>query len=127
MIHPRAVLNAVSRSAVILGVVGGLAVAAGLAMPETGCAQAQTALTKMQQIEQTIIDDFEAGDSDGQIASDVCTDLGGSSLTDAVCADVTTFLSGVVQALIDSGALSSKPKALANARAYQARHAAAKL
>lgn len=107
----------------LLGTVSALAVAGAVMVP-TGCTSAQTAFSKMQQVEQTIIDDFEAGDSDGQIAADVCTDLGGTSLTDAVCADVTTFLTGVVQALIDTGALASKPKALANAKAYQARHAA---
>jgi hypothetical protein len=71
-------------------------------------------------IAQTIIADLEAGDSDSKIASDVCADLGGSSMTDAICADVTTVVTNIIKALILNGSLSGK--ALANGHAYTARH-----
>lgn len=54
-----------------------------------------------------VLHDIEAGDPPAQIASDVCKSLGGTSLTDTVCADVTTVVADIVQNLISSGKLSA--------------------
>ena len=55
---------------------------------------------------QVVLDDYKAGKSDSQIASDVCAALGGTSSTDAVCASTEVVLQDVVTYLIDAGLLS---------------------
>lgn len=53
-----------------------------------------------------VLADLEAGDGEAKIASDVCHALGGSSTTDAVCADVSTIVADIVANLIAKGKLS---------------------
>ena len=84
----------------------------------------QPVLPTVDKILNVVSADLQAGDSDPQIASDVCKALGGSAPTDAVCADVTVLVEDAVTILIDSGAISGV--ALSNGRAYQARHAGGK-
>jgi len=70
-----------------------------------GCGQ--PVFPTLQKIEQTVVDDLSASPpkSDAQIAADVCADLGGTSATDAVCADVETTVQDVIVVLLDTGAL----------------------
>jgi hypothetical protein len=49
--------------------------------------------------------DLVAGDGEAQISSDVCKALGGSALTDAVCANVGTIIYDIVVYLVDGGNL----------------------
>ena len=93
----------------------------GLVAP-VGCQQIQAAFPTLDKIEAVVAADFEAGDSDETIAADVCKTLGGTSSTDAVCADVTQLVVDAVTFLVDSGTLSAKAKA--NAVAYKLRHPA---
>ena len=72
-------------------------------------------------LEATIAADLEAGDSDEQMASDVCKDLGGTALTDAVCADATGIVVDIVTSLLDAKVLG--PKAHARAMGYLASRA----
>ena len=67
----------------------------------------------LQKIEQTVQADLEATPpkTDAQIASDVCADLGGSSSTDAACADVEIVIQDVIAVLVDTGVLSTAGKA----------------
>jgi hypothetical protein len=67
-----------------------------------------------------IITDLQAGDTDAQIASDVCAALGGTTVTDTVCASVETVIQDVVVLLLDSSTLS--PSGLARAQKYMADH-----
>lgn len=69
----------------------------------------------LDKIEQTVLTDLEAGDSDEQIASDVCHDLGGNVTTDAVCGGVAAIVVDVIQVLIDSNLLSSRAQLRAHA------------
>lgn len=80
----------------------------------------------LQKIEQIVQADLEANPpkTDAQIASDVCAALGGSSETDAVCADVEITIADVVSVLIDAGLLSTVGKA--RGRTYRGLHAGAK-
>jgi hypothetical protein len=71
-------------------------------------------------IEQTVVQDLQAGKSDAQIASDVCADLGGGAATDAACAGVETVVADIITVLIDTGVLSGK--SAENGKAYKARH-----
>lgn len=54
-----------------------------------------------------VLDDIEAGDGQAQIASDVCKALGGTSTTDAVCADVSTLIVNIITDLLAKGKLSA--------------------
>lgn len=87
----------------------------------SGCTPAQ--VSTFDAIANKVLADLQAGDTDTQMASDVCQILGGSALTDAVCANVANILNDVVSALLDSGQATGA--ALANAQAFQARHKAA--
>lgn len=66
----------------------------------TGCALVKAAWPFVETIAQTILDDLKAADPASQIASDVCKDMGGSSATDAVCADVPIVVADVAELLM---------------------------
>lgn len=91
-----------------------------VALTLVGCGQ--PLFPTLSAIEQTVASDLAAGKNDAQIASDVCADLGGSSSTDAVCANVEVLVQDAIALLIDAGVL--KGVALQNAHAYQLRHPA---
>lgn len=55
---------------------------------------------KVESIAETIIHDLQVGDTEAQLASDVCADLGGTALTDAVCGDVATVIAGLIPVLM---------------------------
>jgi hypothetical protein len=61
---------------------------------------------ELQAVEQVVADDLASGATDAQMASDVCKALGGSALTDAVCAGVETVIQDVLQVLLDTQSLS---------------------
>jgi hypothetical protein len=88
---------------------------------QVACAQVQAAFPTLQKIEQTIANDLQAGAGDEQMAADVCSDLGGTALTDAICAGAAGIVTDVVTLLVDSGQVQGP--ALSNAHAYQVRHA----
>jgi hypothetical protein len=75
----------------------------------------------LESIEQTVATDLASGASDEQMASDVCKDLGGSALTDSVCAGAAAIVTDVVAALVESGSISGAT--LDHAHVYQSRHA----
>ena len=80
----------------------------------------QPVLPTIDKVINVVTADLQAGDSDSQIASDVCKALGGSATTDAVCADVPVLVADAIAILIDTGTIAGP--AMSNARAYQARH-----
>lgn len=107
-----------ARTAQVLGaVMFVLFVAIGVA-----CTPAQAA--EWSRAEQDVAADLSDGASESQMASDVCRDFGGSALTDAACANVPLVLQDIISLLVDTGKVSGT--ALANAKAFQARHMAAK-
>jgi hypothetical protein len=113
--------NAASIAAQVATKVVGSMLAIGLALGVGGCSWLKgTAFPMVDKIETTVQNDLEAGDTDQQIASDVCADLGGTATTDAVCANVTTLVVDAIAILTDSGVLSHKAKT--NGVAYLARH-----
>jgi hypothetical protein len=71
----------------------------------TACNPPKTPL--LSTLEQTVENDLAKGDSDAQIASDVCSDLGGTALTDAVCAGAWILASDIVTTLLDLDAINS--------------------
>ena len=73
------------------------------------CTSAQVA--KVESVADTIIHDVQVGDTEAQIASDVCADLGGSSLTDVVCGDVATVIAGIIPVLLADPKVSADVKA----------------
>lgn len=83
----------------------------------------QPVLPTIDKVINVVQQDLEAGDTDAQIASDVCAALGGSATTDAVCANAPALISDAVTILLDSGLLSAKGQA--TARDYKTRHTAA--
>ena len=99
-----------------------LALALASAIAAMACTPAQYA--EIATIYQDVAAGLAQGDSDPELASIVCRDLGGTTSTDAVCADAPTILNEVVLLLEDTGLLTGKAKA--NADAYIARKAAAK-
>jgi hypothetical protein len=66
----------------------------------TACTPAQNAV--LNQIDQDVLADLKAGKGADVIASDVCRDLGGSALTDAICAKAVVIAEDVVTYLIDA-------------------------
>lgn len=76
------------------------------------CDTLKAALPELTAIENVIVADLTANDNDGQIASDVCKALGGTAMTDAVCANVTNIVADVVQSQLESGALAKARPAL---------------
>ena len=92
-----------------------------IALATTPACKGGSAFPVLNTIEQTVAADLAAGKTDPQIASDICADLGGSTQTDAVCANAEQLAQTIITALIDSGALSGL--ALTNGQAYMARHA----
>jgi hypothetical protein len=80
--------------------------AVGLLVLMPGCKE--SALPVAEDIVQIVLADYAKGDVDSQIASDVCAELGGSSLTDTVCGDATQILADVLQYLLDAHQLSNQ-------------------
>lgn len=70
----------------------------GFGLLVVACTAAQFA--KVESVADTIVHDVQVGDTEAQIASDVCADLGGSALTDAVCGDVATVIAGIIPVLL---------------------------
>jgi len=95
-------------------------VLAAMVACSVGCQQAKSAESLFDKIAGTVENDLSVGASDAQIASDVCADLGGTTSTDAICADAEPIVQSVVTILVDSGVLTGA--SLANAKSYQARH-----
>ena len=79
-----------------------------------------SALPVIENVVSVVEADLAAGKSDAQMASDVCAALGGSVLTDAICASAETILQDVIVYLIDSGKLSAP--AQQRAASYMAAH-----
>jgi hypothetical protein len=115
-------IRLVSFRAALVGAVSALAVAGGVMAPTAGCQQVQAAFPTLNAIEQVVAKDLAAGVTDAQMASDVCAVLGGSALTDAVCADATQLVVDAVNFLLDSGSVTGVART--NALSYKARHAA---
>jgi hypothetical protein len=98
-----------------LTAVSGFAAFVFFAVQVTACAQIQAAFPTLDALEKTVLADLMAGDSPAQIASDVCKDLGGNALTDAICADATIIAVDIINALVDTKVLAQKPAALKTA------------
>ncbi len=101
---------------VVIALLTSLAAGAGVAV--AGCKS--PVLPAVQNVVNVVLTDLQAGDSDAQIASDVCKALGGSAPTDAVCGGVEVVIQDAIALLIDSGTLSAAD--LSKAQAYQTRH-----
>lgn len=99
----------------LVGLLGGSTVAT-----QEGCTPAQFA--ELTQLEQDVSAGLAAGDSDAVLASIVCRDLGGSTTTDAVCADAATILADTIALLVDGHWIGGV--ALAHGREFRARKAA---
>lgn len=65
---------------------------------------------KVVDVATTIVQDIAKGDTEQQIASDVCADLGGTALTDAVCGDVATVIAGIIPILLQDPKVSADVK-----------------
>jgi len=89
-----------------------------VAVPSTACKG--PVLPVAENIVSVVEADLAAGKTDAQIASDVCSALGGSSATDAICASTETVVQDVITYLIDSGIISGV--ALERGKAYMAAH-----
>ena len=85
------------------------------------CACSPALFGELSNLEKDVAADLASNASEAQMASDVCRDLGGSSVTDAVCADVPAILNDTIALLVDGGWV--KGPAAANARSYQEKHA----
>jgi hypothetical protein len=88
---------------------------------QTACTPAT--IPTIEAVVQVVETDLTNNVGDAQLASDVCKALGGSTSTDAVCADVPALIVDAIQLLIDSGTLP--PNVLANAKSYMLAHKAA--
>ncbi len=73
-------------------------------------------------IEKIVVQDLSNGATDQQIGLDVCTFLGGTAQTDAVCANVGQLVADAITLLIDTGVLQGQ--AAARGKAYLVAHAA---
>jgi hypothetical protein len=76
-------------------------------------------LPAAENIVSVVLADLQANKTDAQIASDVCSALGGTSATDAICASVETVVQDVATYLIDAGLVSGA--SLEHAKAIRAK------
>jgi hypothetical protein len=64
------------------------------------CQNGQVSFPVALNIVEVVANDIAAGDTEAQLASDVCKTLGGSSTTDAICADVADVIANAVGLLL---------------------------
>ena len=100
----------------LVGAVSALLVVAAVLL--TGCPQA---VTTTENVAQVVLADFAAGKSRTQIETDACIALGGTSLEDVVCKDVSALIVDIIEAALAKSQLSGI--GLTNAQAYKASHA----
>lgn len=107
-------------------------VAFGLLFLLPGCQTIAAVYPKLDAVEAAIAKDYEAGDSDAQIASDACAALGGNATTDAICANVAQIVADasaflvsmhVLSTVAESRASAAQPRFLALAKASAAKPA----
>jgi hypothetical protein len=82
-----------------------------------------SAVKTVENVAQVVITDFEEGKQPAQIDADACAALGGSSLDDLICRDVSTVVIDIIDAAILNGTLKGDAKT--RALAYKAAHTAA--
>jgi hypothetical protein len=99
--------------AAFVGLVSAVIVVAAVLLP--GCNP--STLPTIDTVLNVVAADIQAGDAPPQIDSDVCKALGGSTTTDAVCANVTLLVEDALQLLLDGGKITS-----AQAAPYLAAH-----
>jgi hypothetical protein len=76
----------------ILAFCFGSAIATAFALSVSGCSAFDSAFPVVVNVVKIVADDIAAGDTEAQLASDVCKALGGTTPTDAVCADVAQVI-----------------------------------
>ena len=91
----------------------GAVVSVAFACSVSGCSAFEAAFPVVSDIVKIVADDLAAGDTEGQLASDVCKALGGSVLTDQVCADVATVIADAIGLIMKDPKVSSAVKARA--------------
>lgn len=79
------------------------------------------ALPTVENVAQVVIADFLEGKSQQQIEADACNALGGTSLEDVACKDVSALVVDIIESAIAKGQLSGDARA--RAEAYRAAHA----
>jgi hypothetical protein len=88
----------------------GSAIAIAFAASVSGCSAFEAAFPVVSDIVKIVADDLAAGDTEGQLASDVCKALGGNALTDQVCADVATVIADAIGLLMKDPKVSAEVK-----------------
>lgn len=107
------------RGELLLGLVASSLLVVSIATG-TGC-NGRPVVPTAETVVGVIFADFEAGKTQQQIEADACAVLGGTSLEDVACRDVTQLVVDVLQSLLAGGKLS--PAATERAKVYVAAHA----